>query len=124
MSTLGGKRTLVCVESAGMTARLSAQIISIFVIATPVQAAEGRFDPRTIMVGSVTQIARSARDAINCGFEVVTVRPWHDGDMGKPSGRIPNPMVLIVQPPANEARMQSAYSCFDRKSGVGDKVIA
>lgn len=73
------------------------------------------------MAGTVTQMAKSARDAIICGFEVVTVRPWRaDDDIGKP--RTPEPMVLIAKPPANEARMQSAYSCFDRRSGFGDMI--
>ncbi len=105
-----------------MVASLIGQFISAFaVVSAPVQSSEDRYGPRTLMAGTVTQMAKSARDAINCGFEVVTVRPWRDGDIEKP--RTPRPMVLLAKPPADEARLQSAYRCFDRKSGVGDMII-
>jgi len=85
------------------------------------QTPEDRYGPRQVMAGSVSQMAKSARDAINCGFETVTVRPWKDGDGLRP--HFPHPMVLIVKPPSNEEKMQAAYRCFDEKSGA-DMVIS
>jgi hypothetical protein len=100
-----------------MTLRVLSQIVFAFaVVPTTALASDTRYESRVVSAGTVSQMARSARDAINCGFEVVTIRPWHDGDIQKPG--MPDPMVLIVQPPVNDAKMNSAFSCFYQKSGL------
>jgi hypothetical protein len=82
------------------------------------------FEPTVVAAGKQSQMARSAKTAINCGFEVVTVRPWREGDIARPDpSKIPRPFSLIVQA-APDSDLNQVVACFERRDGRNGLVRA
>ena len=91
-----------------------------------VSAAHAGEAAHVLVGGSANHLANNARTAIKCGFDVVTVRPWQDGDIDdidKP--RVPNPKVLVVQPPASatDQDLNRIFGCFYDKTGYNKLVV-
>jgi hypothetical protein len=86
--------------------------------ATPLQAAQSAYDqPVVLAAGTVAQMARAAKNAVNCGYEVVTVRPWQPSD--PTGGNSPPARSLIVQV-QHGADLNKMRSCFYPKVGVDE----
>lgn len=79
------------------------------------------YDPTVVAAGKASQMADWARIAINCGFEVVTVRPWKVGDIELSRPEVPQPMSLIVQAPST-SDLNKVVRCFDSKTGADDVI--
>jgi hypothetical protein len=103
-------------------------MVQLIVIAALLAAAQpitpqGRpyYDPTVVAAGKASRMADWAKIAINCGFEVVTVRPWKVGDIALSRPSVPQPMSLIVQAPST-SDLNKVVGCFDSKTGADDVI--
>jgi hypothetical protein len=102
-------------------ARLTAILIALVATTTAQAATNWYFEPTVVAAGTASRMARDAKIAINCGFEVVTVRPWMEGDIARPAASISRPMSLIVQA-SPDADLNRVVGCLERKSGTAGLV--
>ncbi|MEO5773030.1 MAG: hypothetical protein ABIQ32_02790 [Sphingomicrobium sp.] len=98
-------------------------IASLAILAAPVGAEDGNDSRRVIVTGTRPQLAKDARAAIKCGFEVVTVRPWRNGDALRP--QVSGHLVLEVTPPsrASDQELTRIFGCFYHARGYDKFVI-
>lgn len=104
-------------KTAGLLASLGAITLHSPALATETPY----FDPTVVEAGSAAQMARDAKFAIECGFDVVTVRPWKDGDIRRPAQFITRPMSLIVQA-SRESDLNKVVGCLDDKTGASGAI--
>jgi len=92
-------------------------------LAMMLAAVTSYYDPTVVAAGSAKQMAKDAKAAIECGFDVVTVRPWKNGDIERPAQFIRRPMSLIVQT-TRESDLDAVFRCFDDKTGISRAILS
>lgn len=80
-------------------------------------------DPTVVTAGSAKRMARAAQSAVECGIDLVTVRPWKDGDTPgfTPTGSRPMSLIIQILP---ESDLNKVLACFHEKMGWAGIIVA